>query len=58
MIMPVALIVALIAQVGLPLALKLIDLYHKDPNTVITPQMWADMKLEIETPFEDLAGPK
>lgn len=56
--MPVALLVGLITQVGLPLALKLIDLYQKDPNTVITPEMWDALKKEIETPFENLAGPK
>jgi hypothetical protein len=56
--MSVALIVALISQVGLPLALKLIDLYQKDPNTPITAAMWAELKKEIQTPFEDLAGPK
>jgi hypothetical protein len=56
--MPVALIVALISQVGLPLALKLIDLYQKDPNTIITPEMWGNLRKEIQTPFSDLAGPK
>lgn len=56
--MPVALVVALITQVGLPLALKLIDMYQKDPNTVITPEMWDGLKKEIGTPFEQLAGPK
>lgn len=56
--MPIALIVALITQVGLPLALKLIDLYQKDPAAVVTPEMWDAMKKEIATPFEQLAGPK
>jgi hypothetical protein len=56
--MPVALIIALVTQVGLPLALKLIDLYQKDPSTVITPEMWAELKKEIAAPFEQLAGPK
>lgn len=56
--MPVAVVVALVTQVGLPLALKLIDLYHKDPNTIITADMWATLKTEIQTPFTELAGPK
>ena len=56
--MPVALIIALISQVGAPLALKLIDLYSKDPNTAITPEMWDQLKKEIQTPFVELAGPK
>jgi hypothetical protein len=56
--MPVATIVALITQVGLPLALQLIELYQKDPNTVVTPEQWATLKAQIQTPFEQLAGPK
>jgi hypothetical protein len=56
--MPVALIVQLITSVGLPLALQLIELYQKDPNTVVTPEMWASLKAQIQTPFETLAGPK
>lgn len=56
--MPVALLVPLIAQVGLPLALKLIDLYMQNKDQVITPEMWAELKKEIQTPFENLAGPK
>lgn len=56
--MPVALVIALVTQVGLPLALKLIDLYQKDPNTIITAEMWEALKKEIATPFVDLAGPK
>jgi len=54
--MPVALVVALIAQVGLPLALKLIDLYQKDKAAPITPEMWDALKKHVE--FSDLAGPK
>lgn len=56
--MPIALIIPLIVQVGLPLALKLIDLYQKNPNAIVTPEQWAALKLEIATPFADLAGPK
>jgi hypothetical protein len=56
--MPIAVIVALITQVGLPLALKLIDLYQKDPTAVITADQWLALKKEISTPFADLAGPK
>jgi hypothetical protein len=56
--MPIAVIVALITQVGLPLALKLIDLYQKNPSAVITPEQWLALKAEISTPFADLAGPK
>ncbi len=54
--MPVALVVALITQVGLPLALKLIELYQKDPNAVIPDALWVELKTHV--PFEDLAGPK
>ena len=56
--MPIAVIVALITQVGLPLALKLIDLYQKNPSAIVTPEQWATLKAEISTPFVDLAGPK
>jgi hypothetical protein len=56
--MPVALIVQLITQVGLPLALQLIEMYQKDPNTVVTPEMWDALKKQIQTPFDQLAGPK
>jgi len=56
--MPIAVIVALVTQVGLPLALKLIDLYQKDPNAVVTPEQWLALKKEISTPFSDLAGAK
>lgn len=56
--MPVALIVALISQVGLPLALKLLDLYVKNPNATVTPEQWETLKKEILTPFANLAGPK
>jgi len=56
--MPVAVIVALISQVGLPLAMKLIDLYQKDPNAIVTTEQWLALKKEISTPFSDLAGPK
>ena len=56
--MPVSVIVALVVQVGLPLAMKLIDLYQKNPNAVVTPEQWAALKAEISTPFSDLAGPK
>ena len=54
--MPIALVVALITQVGLPLAVKLIDLYQKDPNAAITPEMLDELKKHV--PFSDLAGPK
>jgi hypothetical protein len=54
--MPVALVVALITQVGLPLAMKLIDLFQKDPNAAITPEMWDELKKAV--PFDQLAGPK
>lgn len=56
--MPVSLIVALISQVGLPLAIKLIDLLQKNPNATVTPEQWDALKKEIQTPFSDLAGPK
>jgi hypothetical protein len=56
--MPIGVIVALITQVGLPLAMKLIDMYQKDPAAVITPEQWITLKKEISTPFADLAGPK
>lgn len=56
--MPAALLISLIAQVGLPLALKLIDLFMKDPNAIITAAQWDALRKEITTPFENLAGPK
>jgi hypothetical protein len=56
--MPVALLISLITQVGLPLAMKLIDLYQKNPNATVTPEQWEALKKEISTPFADLAGPK
>lgn len=56
--MPIALLVPLIVQVGLPLALKLIEMYQKNPNHVVTAEEWEKLKAEIRTPFSDLAGPK
>jgi hypothetical protein len=54
--MPIALVVALITQVGLPLALKLIDLYQKDPTQTIPPDLWDQLKTHVV--FSDVAGPK
>ena len=54
--MPVSLVVALITEVGLPLALKLIDLFNKDPNATIPPELWDELKKHV--PFDQLAGPK
>ncbi len=54
--MPVAMVVALITQVGLPLATQLIDLFNKDPKAAITPELWDALKKHVE--FSDLAGPK
>lgn len=54
--MPVAVVVALITQVGLPLAMKLIDLYGKDPTAPIPPEIMDELKKHV--PFEELAGPK
>ena len=54
--MPVSLVIPLITQVGLPLALKLIDLFEKDPNATIPPELWEALKKHV--PFEELAGPK
>ena len=54
--MPVALLIQLITAVGLPLALQLVELFKKDPNAVVTPEMWDALKKHIE--FSDLAGPK
>jgi hypothetical protein len=54
--MPLALLIPLLSNVALPLAMKLIDMYMKDPATVVTSAMWEDLKKHI--PFEDLAGPK
>ena len=56
--MPVAVIVALISQVGLPLALKLIDLYQKNPNVTVTAEQWELLRAEIQNPFVNLVGPK
>jgi hypothetical protein len=51
-------LVALVTQVGWPLASKLIDLYQKNPNATVTPEQWESLKKEISTSFADLAGPK
>jgi len=54
--MPYALLVPLIAQVGLPLAMKLADAFINKPNDIPTPEEWAALKKHV--PFEQLAGPK
>ena len=50
--MEAAVIVALIQQVGVPLALKLIDLVMKGGK--VTPEEWAALKAENAETFESL----
>lgn len=54
--MPIAVLIPLIVQVGLPLALKLVELFNQNPNATITPEMWEALKKHVA--FSDLAGPK
>ena len=54
--MPPLLIAQLIVAVGLPLADQIIKWCQA--GTTVTPQMWDDLKKKIQTPFEELAGPK
>ncbi len=50
--MEAAVIVSLIQQVGLPLALKLIDLAMKGGK--VTPEEWAALKQENAATFDSL----